>query len=182
MVEVYGWLSWACSGTTRGMRNRPFDAVLLRRDGGNREVPPGGWAAPEDHERVLWAVIWLNSLAQQGPDMDGFPGGGGLCSASRMRMPTTGSPGPCATPSPTGATAGGTRHRRSPSPGVSDDAGDGHAPPAQAMSARGWGGNSAAGRPPPRQGRAPAPAPAPEHDPHPPPHRMTRQRGAHHLH
>ena len=39
------------------MRNRPFDAVLLQRDGGNREVPPGGWAAPEDHERVLRSVI-----------------------------------------------------------------------------------------------------------------------------
>ena len=42
VVEVYGWLSWACSGTSRGMRNRPFDAVLLWRDGGNPEVPPGG--------------------------------------------------------------------------------------------------------------------------------------------
>ena len=42
VVEVYGWLSWACSGTTRGMRNRSFDAVLLSRDGVNREVPPGG--------------------------------------------------------------------------------------------------------------------------------------------
>ena len=57
VAEVYGWLSWACSGTTRGMRNRPFDAVLLRRDGANQEVPPGGWAAPEDHERVLWVVF-----------------------------------------------------------------------------------------------------------------------------
>ena len=57
VVEVYGWLSWASSGTTRGMRNRPFDAVLLRRDEGNREVPPGGWAAPGDHERVLRSVI-----------------------------------------------------------------------------------------------------------------------------
>ena len=55
-MEVYKWLSCACSRTTRGMRNRPFDAVLLRRDWGNREVPPGGWAAPEDHERVMWAV------------------------------------------------------------------------------------------------------------------------------
>ena len=63
VVELYGWLRWACSGTTRGMRNPPFDAVLLRRHGGNQEVPPGGWAAPEDHERVLWAVIqtaWPN--------------------------------------------------------------------------------------------------------------------------
>ena len=57
VVEVYGWLCWASSGTTRGMRNRPFDAVLLRRDGGNREVPPGGWATPEDDERVLRSVI-----------------------------------------------------------------------------------------------------------------------------
>ena len=58
MVEVYGWLSWASSETTRGMRNRPFDAVLLWRDGGHREVPPGRWATPEDHERVLRSVIW----------------------------------------------------------------------------------------------------------------------------
>ena len=57
LKEVYGWLCWANQGTTRGLRNRPFDAVLLRRDGGNREVPPGGWAAPEDHERVLRSVI-----------------------------------------------------------------------------------------------------------------------------
>ena len=56
--EVYGWLCLANQGTTRGLRNRPFDAVLLRRDGGNREVPRGGWAAPEDHERVLRSVIW----------------------------------------------------------------------------------------------------------------------------
>ena len=39
------------------MRNRPFNAVLLRRDERNREVPPGGVAAPEDHERVLRSVI-----------------------------------------------------------------------------------------------------------------------------
>ena len=42
VVEMYGWCSWANQGTNRGMRNRPFDAVLLRSDGGNREVPPGG--------------------------------------------------------------------------------------------------------------------------------------------
>ena len=58
MGEVYGWLCWANQGTSRRSRNRPLDAVLLRRDGGNREVPPGGWAAPEDHERVLRSVIW----------------------------------------------------------------------------------------------------------------------------
>ena len=58
VMEVYGWLGWASTGTTRGMRNQPFDAVLLWRDGGNREVPPGGWVAQEDQERVLLAVIW----------------------------------------------------------------------------------------------------------------------------
>ena len=57
MGEVYGWLCWANQGTSRRSRNRPFDAVLLRRDGGNREVPPWGWAASEDHERVLRSVI-----------------------------------------------------------------------------------------------------------------------------
>ena len=65
LVEVYEWLSWASSGTTRAMRNRPFYAVLLRRDGGNREVPPGGWATREDQERVLRTVIsagWPNRV------------------------------------------------------------------------------------------------------------------------
>ena len=51
-------MCWANQGTTRGLRNQPFDSVLLRRDEENREVPPGGWAAPEDHERVLSSVIW----------------------------------------------------------------------------------------------------------------------------
>ena len=37
--------------------DRPFDAVLLLRDGGNREGPPGGRVAPEDYERVLRSVI-----------------------------------------------------------------------------------------------------------------------------
>ena len=55
--EVYGWLCWANQGTTRGLRNRPFDAGLLRMDGGNQEVLPRGWAAPEDHDRVLRSVI-----------------------------------------------------------------------------------------------------------------------------
>ena len=54
VLEVYGWLNWATSGY---MRKRPFDAVLLWRDGGNREVPPGGWVAREDHDRFLQAVI-----------------------------------------------------------------------------------------------------------------------------
>ena len=57
VMEVYGWLSWATSGTTRGLTNRPFDAVLLQRDRGNQEVPQGGSVAQEDHERVLRAVI-----------------------------------------------------------------------------------------------------------------------------
>ena len=57
VMEVYEWLSWATSGTTGGMRNRPFQTVLLRRNGGTRELPPGGFPAPEDHKTVLRAVI-----------------------------------------------------------------------------------------------------------------------------
>ena len=41
VVEVFGSLSWACPGTTRGMRNRLFDAVLLWRDGRNQETKRG---------------------------------------------------------------------------------------------------------------------------------------------
>ena len=58
VMEVYGWLSWATSGSTRGLRKPRFDAVLPWRDGGNQEVPLGDWMACEDQERVLWAVIW----------------------------------------------------------------------------------------------------------------------------
>ena len=50
VMEVYGWLSWATSGTTRGMRNWPSEAVLLRNVGGNPEVPPGGCVDREDDE------------------------------------------------------------------------------------------------------------------------------------
>ena len=57
MGEVYGWLSLANQGTTRGLRNRSFDAVLRGRDRRHQEVPPGGWAAPEDHERVPRSVM-----------------------------------------------------------------------------------------------------------------------------
>ena len=42
--EVYGWLCWANQGTTRGLRNRPFD----ERDGGRRKPrgTPGGLGSP----------------------------------------------------------------------------------------------------------------------------------------
>ena len=85
---------------------------------GNPEVPPGGRAAPEDHERVLRAVIRPGR-----PDRE--PTWPALLEGGAMPTPTTGSPGPCATPSSTGATAGGTRHRHSPNPHTSGDAGDG---------------------------------------------------------
>ena len=57
VMQVYGWLSWATLGTTRWSRNRPLEAVLMQRDGGNREVPPGGRVAREDHESIFRAVI-----------------------------------------------------------------------------------------------------------------------------
>ena len=75
--EVYGWLSWASQGTTRGLRNWPFDAVLLRRDGGNREVPPGGSAAQEDNERVLSSVIRA-AWHDRGPTWPAFLEGGAV--------------------------------------------------------------------------------------------------------
>ena len=74
---VYGWLCWANQGTTRGLRNRPFNAVLLRRDRGNREVPPGGWAAPEEHERVLRSVIRA-AWPDRGPTWPAFVEGGAM--------------------------------------------------------------------------------------------------------
>ena len=77
--EVYGWLSPANQGTTRGMTNRPFDAVLLPRVGENQEVPPGGSAAPEDHERVLRSVIQA-AWPHRGPNRPAFlEGGAVLC-------------------------------------------------------------------------------------------------------
>ena len=91
-----------------------------------------------------------------------------------MRRPTTGSPGPCAMPSPTGATASGTHRRRSPSPHASGGAGDGRTPPSQAIDARGWGRDSAAGQPP-QQGRAPRPRAQP---PPPPPYGAAEGRAS----
>ena len=65
VMKVYGWLGWASSGTTRGMRNQPIDAVLLQGDGGNRKVLSGGGVAQEDQERVLQAII-----RAEWPDME----------------------------------------------------------------------------------------------------------------
>ena len=76
MPEVYGGLGWASLGTTRGMRNRPFDAVLLRRDGGNREVPPGGVGGPGGPQEGP-PVSDPGGVARQRADVAGLPGGGG---------------------------------------------------------------------------------------------------------
>ena len=46
VAEVYGWLSWANKGTTRGLSNQPFDALLLRRDGRKPRGAPGGVGSP----------------------------------------------------------------------------------------------------------------------------------------
>ena len=72
---VYGWLCWASQGTTRGLRNRPLDAVLLRRDGGNREVPPGGVGSPR-RPREGPQVSDPGGVARQGADVAGLPGRG----------------------------------------------------------------------------------------------------------
>ena len=77
VMEVYGWLSWAHSGTSRGLRNRPFNAVLLQRDGRSRWVPRGGWVAQEDHERVIRAIIWVG-WPDRGPTWLPFLEGGAV--------------------------------------------------------------------------------------------------------
>ena len=43
VLRVYGLLNWT---TSEYMRNRPFDAGLLRREGGNPESTPGGVGGP----------------------------------------------------------------------------------------------------------------------------------------
>ena len=174
VVEVYGWLSWACSGTTRGMRNRPFDAVLLWRDGGNREMPQGGWAAPEDHRRVLRAVIRA-AWPDREPTWPAFPEGGAVPRITnadannwlprvlrnarfhwryRRRNPLPPEPQPPRK----------RRRRGRPRPA---GPGDEH---------EGVGKGQCHRTPPPSR----AGPPDPERDPHPPP-RTTRRRGAHHL-
>ena len=76
VVEVYGWLSWACSGTTRGMSNRLFNAVPLWRDGGDPEVLPGGVGGPR-RPREGPPGGDLGGVDRQGANVAGFPGGGG---------------------------------------------------------------------------------------------------------
>ena len=77
VMEICRWLGWVSAGTTRGMRNQPFDTVLLRRDRGNREVPPGGWLAQEHHERVLRSVIGTGSPNRE-PTWPAFLEGGAV--------------------------------------------------------------------------------------------------------
>ena len=72
--EVRGWLSLATSGYKW---NQPFDAVVLRPDEGDREVPLGGWVAQKDHKRVV-----RDAISAGWPDqVPGWPasleGGGG---------------------------------------------------------------------------------------------------------
>ena len=73
--EVHGWLCWANQGTSRGSPTRPFDAVLLRRDGGNREAPPGGVGGPRG-PREGPRVSDPGGVAQHGADVAGLPGRG----------------------------------------------------------------------------------------------------------
>ena len=76
VVEPYGWLSWASSWTTREMRNRPFGAVLLRRDRGNQGVPRGG-VDGTGGPREGPPGGDLGGVARQRADVAGLPGGGG---------------------------------------------------------------------------------------------------------
>ena len=116
VLEVYGWLNWATSGTTRGLRIWRSDAVLLPGDGGNQEVTPGGVGDPGGR------------FAQDGPTRSRgarLSLRGGRCSASWTRKPMSGCQESCVLPLATGATAQGTRQRRSPSAHTSGGGGDG---------------------------------------------------------
>ena len=64
-------------GDHQGMRNRRSDVVLLRRDKGSREVPTGGWAAPEAHERILRTMIWA-AWPDRAPTWPAFLEGGAV--------------------------------------------------------------------------------------------------------
>ena len=79
--------------------------------------------AREDHERVLRAVIRAGWPDRE-PTWPAFLKAGAVLCVTDART-TTGCPGPCAPPSPTGATARGTYRRRSPNPHASGGAGDG---------------------------------------------------------
>ena len=91
-------------------------------------APPEGRRKPRGTPRGVGSHRGLREGPQvSDPGVRGPTGGrrgqpswkGKRYSASRMRTPTTGSPGACAAPSPTGATAGATRRRHSPSPHTS---------------------------------------------------------------
>ena len=73
MGEVYGWLSWANQGTTRGQRNRPFDAVLPRRKPGGTPGSVGSPRGPREGPQVSDP----GSVARQVANMAGLPGKGG---------------------------------------------------------------------------------------------------------
>ena len=76
MGEVYGWLSWANQGTTRGLRNRPFDAVLSPEGQGTPRGIPGGLGSPGEPPEGP-RVSDLDGVARQGADVAGLPGRGG---------------------------------------------------------------------------------------------------------
>ena len=95
------------------------------------------------HRRVIRAA-WPD----REPTWPAFLEGGAVLRITDA-VPTTGSPGLCAAPSPTGATAGTTRRRRSPSPHTSGGAGEG---PDGGYGRVGEGGWAPRPTPPPRYG------------------------------
>ena len=130
--EVLEWLNWA---TCRYRRKRAFDDVFLRRHGGDREAPPGGRMAREDHKRILRAIIhpgWPDRDSGWRPFMDGG-------AVLRVTDADTNGWFPRAPPSTHGATAQGICRCRSPSLRRNDGASDGStAHPAPLQSAA-WG-------------------------------------------
>ena len=71
MGEVYGWLSWANQGTGPSM---PCSSAGTEETG---RYSLGGWAAPEDDERVIRSVIRA-ARPDRGPTWPAFLEGGAV--------------------------------------------------------------------------------------------------------
>ena len=99
-----------------------------RKPGGT----PGGVGSPRG-PREGPQVSDPGGGARQGAGVASLPGRGGSALHHGHGRQQLAPPGPCAAPSPTGATACATRRRHSPSPPTSSGAGDG-------SDTRYWGG------------------------------------------
>ena len=142
VVEVYGWLSWACSGTTREMRNR---SLQCRAPPEGRREPggtPGGVGDPGGRQGGR-LVSDRGGVARQKADVAGLPGRGGGGPHHRCARQQLAPPGLAQRPHPLALLPAkpATATAQIPTQAAAQVT-------AQTTGAREWGGDSAAGRPP----------------------------------